>query len=240
METIIGIFLIMVIFIILFVQINSNNKKCLDYNHVIETNKHNENFDNITSCINNQLPLGSWKLSCKNPFYSDGGYILSAECLNNQGTYDQTSIYLNSCATTGCQLNNNNGTLVCANAIQPTTQPTIQPTIQPTTQPTIQSTTQPTTPVTQSTQSNSKGGGVVFSQDSAGNTNYFYGWPNVRIDGRAIMTTRATTETECANNCIDNPQCQLYTYDYSAKNCTLQSLPTNTTGLTAKMYVNYR
>lgn len=88
------------------------------YNH--HSNRRIEPFTNInnnsTSCVDNKLPPGPWITSCKNHILTNGGTSLYAQCKNDNGVYQNTSIELNTCRDANCILVNNNGMLQCANS----------------------------------------------------------------------------------------------------------------------------
>ena len=72
-----------------------------------------EHLTQMQSCVNNQLPPGSWIDTCKNHLFGEDGLTLNAQCLTNQGNYAKTSIYLDTCLPQNCNVYNNNGQLQC-------------------------------------------------------------------------------------------------------------------------------
>ncbi|XWV26517.1 hypothetical protein QJ857_gp0550 [Tupanvirus soda lake] len=78
-----------------------------------ETAPITEPLTQMQSCVNNQLPPGTWRETCRNQHFTEGGSVLTAECATERGNYVPTSINLDSCLPQNCNVYNNNGQLEC-------------------------------------------------------------------------------------------------------------------------------
>ena len=67
----------------------------------------------------------------------------------------------------------------------------------------------------------------------------FIGWDNVVIPGNDIIIPNIVKdENECAQNCMNTPNCYLYTYNKTNNTCNLKQLYQNNIDSFSKMLLN--
>ena len=80
----------------------------------------------------------------------------------------------------------------------------------------------------------------VVLPGTPGSRNMFFGYDGYDIPGYNMpgMPTSASSEQACAQQCLDNKDCQFYSYAPNGQLCYLKKLEPNATGITARFYLS--